>query len=92
MPGLAAPYCCDAHTHRWQVSKKADLCIQLDVGGAQANEACEEGLVQVAVLLEGHVLDNRGQLVVVSYQDHTLQSTVIIFLPLQPYKYTLVQW
>lgn len=41
----------------------------------------------MAVLLEGHVLDDRGQLVVVSNQDHTLQPAVAILLPLQPYKY-----
>lgn len=68
---------------------QADLCIELDVGGAEADEASEEGLVQVAVLLEGHVLDHRGQLVVVPYQDHTLQPAVPILLPLNPYKNTL---
>ena len=71
--------------------KGADLCIELDVGGAKADEASEEGLVQVAIFLEGHVLHNRGQLVVVSYQDHTLQPAVAILLPLQPYK-LWIQW
>ena len=33
---------------------------------------CEERLVEVAVLLERHVLDDRRQLVVVSDQDDTL--------------------
>ena len=66
---------------------RADLCIELDVGGAEADEASEEGLVQVAVLLEGHVLDHRGQLVVVPYQNHTLQPAVPILLPLHPHKY-----
>ena len=49
------------------------LSVELDVGGAQADEAGEQGLVQVAVLLEGHVLDYGRQLVVVAYQDHPLQ-------------------
>ena len=55
----------------------------MNVGCAKADEAGEEGLIQMAVLLEGHVLHHRRQLMVVSYQDHTLQSTVPIFLPLQ---------
>ena len=41
----------------------------------------------MAVLLEGHVLHHRGQLVVVSYQDDALQPAVAILLPLQPYKF-----
>ena len=55
----------------------------MDVGGAQADEAGEEGLVQVAVLLEGHVLDDRRQLMVVAYEDDTLQPAVAILLSLQ---------
>lgn len=42
------------------------LSVELDVGRAQADKAGEQGLVQVAVLLEGHVLDHRRQLVVVA--------------------------
>lgn len=69
----------------------ADLCIELDVGGAEADEAGEEGLVQVAVLLEGHVLDHRRQLVVVPYEDDSLQPAVPVLLSLQPHNHTLEQ-
>ena len=61
----------------------AYLGVELDVGCAKADEAGEEGLIQMAVLLEGHVLDHRRQLVVVPYQNHPLQPTVPVFLPLQ---------
>ena len=64
------------------------LSIELDVGGAQADESGEEGLIQVAVLLESHVLDHGGQLVVVSNQDHTLQPAVPILLPLHTARHT----
>ncbi len=65
-----------------QRATASHLSIELDVRGPQADESGEEGLIQVAVLLEGHVLDHRGQLVVVPNQDHTLQPTVPILLPL----------
>ena len=67
-----------------------NLCIELDVGGAEADEAGEEGLVQVAVLLEGHVFNHRRQLVVVPYEDDSLQPAVPILLSLQAGTYTLV--
>lgn len=60
----------------------AHLCVELDVGRAQPDEAREERLVQAAVLLDGHVLDNGGQLVVVTNQDHTLQPVVPVLLAL----------
>jgi hypothetical protein len=63
--------------------KKPDLGIELDVGCSQAHEACEEGLVQVAVLLEGHVFDHGGQLMVITNQDDPFQPTHSILLPLQ---------
>ncbi len=65
-----------------QRATASHLSIELDVRGPQADESGEEGLIQVAVLLEGHVLDHRGQLVVVPNQDHTLQPAVAILLPL----------
>lgn len=49
------------------------LGIELDIGSAEAHKAREEGLVEVAVLLEGHVLDHGRQLVVVAYQNHPLE-------------------
>ena len=52
---------------------EAYLGIELDEGGAQAHEAREEGLVQVAVALEGHILHHGGQLVVVPDERHPLQ-------------------
>ena len=58
----------------------AHLGIELDVGGAQANKACEQGLVQVTVFLEGHILDHRRQLVVVPDQDHPLQASDALLL------------
>lgn len=61
----------------------AHLCIELDVGGAKADEAGEEGLVQMTILLKGHVLDHRRQLVVVPDQDDTLQPAIPILLSLQ---------
>ena len=51
----------------------AHLGVELDEGGAQAHEAREQGLVQVAVALEGHVLHHRGQLVVVPDQRDPLE-------------------
>lgn len=47
--------------------------IYLHRGRPEAHEPREEALVELAVLLEGHGLDDRGQLVVVSDQDHALQ-------------------
>ena len=55
------------------ITQTSYLCIELHVGGAQADKAGEEGLIQVAVLLEGHVLHHGRQLVVVSYKNHPLQ-------------------
>jgi hypothetical protein len=63
--------------------KKEHLGVELDEGRAEAHEAGEEGLVEVAVLLEGHVLDHGRQLVVVAYQDHPLQPRHAILLVLR---------
>lgn len=72
-----------------QGSTASHLSIELDVRGPQADESGEKGLIQVAVLLEGHVLDHGGQLVVVTNQDHTLQPAVAILLPLHATKQSL---
>jgi hypothetical protein len=63
------------------------LCIELDEGRPQAHKACEQGLVQVAILLKGHVLHDRRQLVMVANQNHPLQPAVPIFLPLRVSKH-----
>ena len=63
--------------------KKEHLGVELDEGRAEAHEAGEEGLVEVAVLLEGHVLDHGRQLVVVPYQDHPLQPRHAVLLVLR---------
>jgi hypothetical protein len=60
------------------------LRVELDVGRAQAHKAREQGLVQVAVLLEGHVLDHGRQLVVVPDQGDPLQPRHAILLVLRP--------
>ena len=59
------------------------LSVELDIGRAQADKAGEQGLVQVAVLLEGHVLHHWGQLLVVPNQDDPLQSRHSVICVLQ---------
>lgn len=59
------------------------LRVELDVGRAEADEAREQRLVQVTVLLYRHVLDHGGQLVVVPDQDDALQPVVTVLLALQ---------
>ncbi|TNN39069.1 hypothetical protein EYF80_050761 [Liparis tanakae] len=54
------------------------LSVQIDSRDSQAHKSGEEGLLHVGVLLEGHVLDNRGQLVVVSNHDPAFQPAVAI--------------
>lgn len=54
------------------------LCVQIYGGHSQAHKSGEERLLHVGVLLEGHVLDNRGQLVMVTNHDPTLQPAVAI--------------
>lgn len=56
----------------------AALCIQIDSGHSEAYKSGKERLLHVGVLLEGHVLDNRRQLVVVSNHDPTFQPAVAI--------------
>lgn len=63
--------------------KETDLGVELDVRRSKANKSSEERLVQVAVLLEGHILHDRRQLVVIPNQDDSLQPTNTILLPLQ---------
>ena len=67
-------------------AEEAHLSIELHVGRAEPHEAGEERLVQVAVLLEGHVLDHGRQLVVVPNQDHPLQPAHAVLLPLQEFE------
>ena len=64
-----------AHNHR---HTQPHLSIELHGRHAQADEAREEGLVQVGVFLEGHVLHHGRQLVVVAYQCHSLQPALPI--------------
>ena len=59
------------------------LSIELNIGHAQPHESGKQALVQVAVFLESHILHDRGQLVVVANQTHTLQAAVPILLTLQ---------
>ena len=54
------------------------LGVQVHGGHPQADEAGEEGLLHVGVLLEGHVLDDGGQLVVVPDHDPPLQPAVAV--------------
>ena len=54
------------------VIQEAYLSIQLNVGSAKSNKSCEEGLVEVAVLLKSHIFDNRRQLMMISYQNDAL--------------------
>ena len=56
----------------------APLRVQVHGGHPQADEAGEEGLLHVGVLLEGHVLDDGRQLVVVSDHDPALQAAVAV--------------
>lgn len=63
------------------------LCIQVYGGNSQAHKSSEERLLHVGVLLEGHVLDDRGQLVVVSNHNPTLQSAVTILWVLVKRRY-----
>ena len=65
-------------------AQRTHLRIELDVGCAEANEAREQGLVQVAVLLDRHVLHHRRELVVVANQDDALQPVMPVLLALQP--------
>jgi hypothetical protein len=59
-----ATHTCNS-THRSNPPPPLYLCVELHVGRAQSDEPREQRLVQVAVLLEGHVLHHRRQLVVV---------------------------
>ena len=51
------------------------LGIQVHCGHTEADKAREERLLHVGVLLEGHVLDDGWQLVVISNHDPALQPT-----------------
>jgi hypothetical protein len=62
---------------------RAPLRIQLHVGCPQPHESRKQGLVQVTVLLEGHVLDHRGQLVVVPNEDDAFEAADAVLLALQ---------
>mmetsp|Transcript_1856 Transcript_1856/g.3796 ORF Transcript_1856/g.3796 Transcript_1856/m.3796 type:complete len:388 (-) Transcript_1856:774-1937(-) len=53
---------------------RTPLLVELDVGDAEAHEACEEALVHARVLLERHVLDDRRQLVVVADEHDALEA------------------
>lgn len=59
------------------------LCIKVNSGHSQADKAGEERLLHVGVLLEGHVLDDGGELVVVPDHDPTLQPAVAVCWVLQ---------
>ncbi len=61
----------------------AYLGVQLEVWHAKPDEAGEEGLIQVAVLLEGHVLHDRRQLMVIANEDDPFQTRQPILLLLQ---------
>jgi hypothetical protein len=52
---------------------RAYLSVELDVGSAEADEAGEHRLVEARVLLEGHVLHDGRQLIVIANQHHPLQ-------------------
>lgn len=59
------------------------LSVELNSRHAESHESGEEALLHVAVLLKGHVLDDRWQLVVVPNHDPPLQPVVPILWVLQ---------
>lgn len=50
------------------------LSIEVHGGYSETHNSGEEGLLHVGVLLEGHVLDDGGQLVVVPNHNPALES------------------
>lgn len=48
------------------------LCIEFNIGRSQPNEASKQTLIQMTVLLEGHVLYYWWQLVMITNQYDTL--------------------
>ena len=66
------------------------LGVEVDGGHPEAHEAGEQRLLHVGELLEGHVLDDRRQLVVVADHDPPLQPVVAILGVLQAYTNTFI--
>ena len=54
------------------------MSVEVDSGDAEPDETREERLLHIGVLLEGHVLDDRWQLVVVTDHDPALQAVVTV--------------
>ena len=52
--------------------------VQVDSGHSEPDEAREQRLLHVGVFLEGHVLPDRRQLVVVADHDPPLQPVVAV--------------
>ena len=50
------------------------MSVQLNMRNAEADESGEKALLHIRELLEGDVLDNRRQLMVITDHDPSLQS------------------
>ena len=64
------------------------LGVKIHSGHAQPHQAGEHRLLHVGELLESHVLDDRGQLVVIPDHDPSLQPVIVVLGVLQ---YTTLQ-
>jgi hypothetical protein len=62
---------------------RTTLTIKIDCGNSKSHNSGEQGLLHVGVLLEGHVLDNRGQLVVITNHDPPLKTAEAVSRVLQ---------
>ncbi len=63
--------------------QRPDLKIQLHGGNTEPDEPCKKTLVHATVLLKRHVLNNRGQLIVVADENRALQTAGTAALALQ---------
>lgn len=65
---------------------RSTLSIKVNSWHSQPDQTSEEGLLHVTELLKRHVLDDRGELVMVSNHDPTLQTIVVVLRVLQQVK------
>lgn len=54
------------------------LSVQIHRGHAQSHKAREQRLLHVGIFLEGHILNDRRKLVMITNHDPALQPTVAI--------------
>ena len=68
-------------TKRWT---RTALGIEIDRRSAQSNQSSEEGLFHIGILFKGHILDHRGELMMITDHNAPFLNDFVLLIGIVP--------